>query len=77
MMSRDFAHISAAGPVRSGQIPGSIGVLEAPDHLMPVEMANCTGWDPAELAVWHLTVEGTDMSGWWVIVDRGFRPVEG
>jgi hypothetical protein len=43
MMGRYFAHISAAGPVRYDQIPGSIGVLDAPDHAMPIGMANCTG----------------------------------
>ena len=26
-MSTYFAHISAAGPIRYGQVPGSIGVL--------------------------------------------------
>jgi hypothetical protein len=35
-MSRYFAHISAAGPVRHGQLPGSIGVLEALDKPMPI-----------------------------------------
>jgi hypothetical protein len=44
---------------------------------MPVGMACCTGWDPAGLAVWRLTVEGDDVPGRWVIVDREFRPVEG
>jgi hypothetical protein len=42
-MTRCFAHITAAGPVRHGQVPGSIGVLEAPDHAMPIGMANCAG----------------------------------
>jgi hypothetical protein len=74
-MSRYFAHINVAVPVRYDQIPGSIGVLEAPDKPMPVGMANCTGWDPAGLAVWRLTVEGAEVPGWWVIVDREFRQV--
>jgi hypothetical protein len=77
MMSRYFAHISAAGRVRYGQVPGSIGVLDAPDKPMPIGMANCAGWDPARLAVWRLTVEGADVPGRWVIVNREFRPVEG
>ncbi|HZW33454.1 MAG TPA: hypothetical protein VFF52_22235 [Isosphaeraceae bacterium] len=75
-MSRYFAHISAAGPVRYGPVPGSIGVLDSPDHPMPIGMANCTGWDRAGLAVWRLTVEGADVPGRWVIVDREFRLVE-
>jgi hypothetical protein len=77
MMSRDFAHVSTAGPVRHGQIPGSIGVLEAPDKPMPVGMADCTGWDPAGLTVWSLTAEGAEVPGRWIIVDREFRPVQG
>ena len=75
-MPRYFAHISGAGPVRYGQIPGSIGVLEDPYKPMPIGMACCTGWNPAGLAVWKLTVEGDDVPGRWVIVDREFRPVQ-
>jgi hypothetical protein len=76
MTTRYFAHISGGGPVRYGQVPGSIGVLDSPD-AMPIGMANCTGWDPAGLAVWRLTVEGDEVPGRWIIVDRKFRPVEG
>ena len=71
-----FAHISAAGPVRYGQVPGSIGILDASDQRMPVGMANCIGWDSAGLAVWRLTVNDADVPGRWIIVDREFRPVE-
>jgi hypothetical protein len=77
MMTRYFAHISGAGPVRYGQVPGSIGVLDWPDQPMPIGMANGTGWGPAGLAVWRLTVEGANVPGRWMIVDREFRPVEG
>ena len=51
MTTRYFAHISGAGPVRHGQVPGSIGVLDSLDHPMPIGMANCTGWDPDGLAI--------------------------
>jgi hypothetical protein len=37
---------------------------------MPIGMASCTGWDAAGLAVWRLTVEGVDVSGRWIIVDK-------
>jgi hypothetical protein len=70
-----FTNASASGPVRYGQLPGSIGVLEDPDKPMPIGMANCTGWDPAGLAVWKLTVHDADVPGRWIIVDREFRPV--
>jgi hypothetical protein len=75
-MSCYFAHITAAGPIRYGQILGSIGVLEAPDQPMPIGMANCAGWNPDGLATWKLTVHGADVPGRWIIVDRKFRPVE-
>ena len=40
-MSTYFAHISAAGPIRYGQVPGSIGVLEKPEKFMPIGEAHC------------------------------------
>jgi hypothetical protein len=39
MTTRYFAHISAAGPVRYGQFPGAIGVLDSSDHPMPIGTA--------------------------------------
>ena len=56
--------------------PGSIGVLEAPDKFMPIGQANCLRWDDQGLAVWRLTVNGHDLPGEWVIVDRAFRPAQ-
>ena len=53
-MSTYFAHISAAGPIRHGQVPGSIGVLEALDQFMPIGEAHCVTWDENGLAVWTL-----------------------
>jgi hypothetical protein len=76
MTTRYFAHVSAAGPIRYRQLPGSIGVLDAPDKPMPIGMASCIGWDRAGLAVWRLTVHDAEVSGRWIIVDRGFRPAE-
>jgi hypothetical protein len=75
MTVRSIAHMSAAGPVRYGEVPSSTGVLEVPDHPMPIGMTNCTGWNPDGLAVWRLTVHGADMPARWVIEDREFRPV--
>jgi hypothetical protein len=77
MTTRFFAHISTAGPVRYGQLPGAMGVLDAPDHPMPIGTAFEAGWTEGGLAVWRLTVEGDDVPGRWIIVDREFRPVEG
>jgi hypothetical protein len=50
-MTRYFAHLSPAGPIRSGQFPFSIGVLAAPDKLMPIGMASEVGWTDGGLGV--------------------------
>lgn len=54
-----------------------MSLLEAPEHPMPVGRDNCAGWDPAGLAVWRLTIDGSDVPGRWVIIDRRFVPAEG
>jgi hypothetical protein len=46
-----FANVSKAGPVKYRDVPGSIGVLEAPDKLMPIGQADCKAWDENGLAV--------------------------
>jgi hypothetical protein len=74
-MPQYFAHISQKGPVQYGQAPGSIGVLEALDHCMPIGEASCRTWDEKGLAVWTLRIGGQEIPGRWVIVDREFRPV--
>ncbi len=75
-MSTYFAHISTAGPIRYGQVPGSIGVLESLDKFMPIGEANCVTWDENGLAVWTLRISKEEIPGRWVIVDRGFRPAK-
>ena len=62
------------GPVRYGTVPGAIGVLEALDKSMPVVMALRVGADAAGRALWALTVDGEDLPGRWVVVDREFQP---
>jgi hypothetical protein len=71
-----YAHISARGPVKYGQYPGSIGVIESRDKPMPVGEASCFTWDADGLAVWLLRIGGQEIPGRWVIVDREFRSVE-
>jgi hypothetical protein len=73
----NFTNASSLGPVRYGQLPGSIGVLEALDKPMPIGLAACIGWDSAGLAVWWLTVHDAEVPGRWIIVDREFRLVGG
>ena len=70
-----YAHVSMRGPIKRGMVPGSIGVLEAPDKFMPIGQASSFRWTDDGLAVWKLTIGGTGLPGEFVIVDREFRPV--
>ena len=74
-MPRYFAQISALGPIRYGQTPGSIGVLGAIDQPMPIGEASCRTYNEKGLAVWTLRIGKQEIPGRWVIVDREFRPV--
>ena len=71
-----FTNASGPGPVRSGRLPGSIGVLEALDKPMPIGIASELGRTEGGLAVWGLNVQGADVPGRWLIIDRRFVPVE-
>ena len=75
-MTLYFAHITAAGPVRYGQFPLAIGVLEAPDKFMPISMAFEVGWTDDRLGVWRISAHGAEVPGRFVIVDRQFEPVD-
>ena len=55
-MARYFAHISHQGKIRYGDVPGSIGVLEALDKFMPIGEASCPTLDANGLAVWTLRI---------------------
>jgi hypothetical protein len=70
------AHISLKGPVKYGQLPGSIGVYDSLDDPMPIGIASCRGWGVDGLAVWTLKVGGQETAGRWVIIDRQFRPAQ-
>jgi hypothetical protein len=41
---------------------------------MPIDMALRVGRDDAGRALWALTVDGDDLPGRWVVVDREFQP---
>jgi hypothetical protein len=73
---RYYAHISEKGPVRFGQVPCSIGVLESLDKLMPIGEAHCVSWGENGLAVWTLRIGKEEIPGRWIIVDREFRPAK-
>jgi hypothetical protein len=71
-----FAHFSQSGPIRYGDVPGSIGVLEALDKFMPIGEASCRTHDENGLAVWTLRIGKEEIPGRWIIVDQEFRPSE-
>jgi hypothetical protein len=71
-MPRYFAHISQEDPIRYGDMPGSIGVLEALDKFMPIGEASCRTHDANLPAVWTLRIGKQEILGQWIIVDREF-----
>ena len=64
------------GPLLHGTVPGAIGVLEDLDKSMPIGMALRVGRDDAGRALWTLSVDGDDLPGRWVVVDREFQPAQ-
>jgi hypothetical protein len=64
----------ASGFVMFRDAPDAISVLEAADDPTPIGTASYTGRDTAGLAVWRLTIRGTELPGRWIILDREFRP---
>ena len=62
--------------MKYGELPGSIGVLEASGHFMPVGEAHCVTWDERGLAVWTLRIDGQEIPGRWVIIGREFLPAQ-
>ena len=75
-MARYFAHISHKGKIRYGDVPGSIGVLEAPNNFMPIGQASQAGFNLDGPAPCQLFVHGAPDLGRWVIVDRRFVVVD-
>jgi hypothetical protein len=69
-----FANVNKIGPVKYRDVPGSIGVLESPDNRTQIGQAMCIGWNLDKLAVWKLTIEGQEVAGRWIIVDKRFVP---
>jgi hypothetical protein len=84
-MTRFYSNASKAPLVKPGDIPGSIGVCDAPDNPSPIGIASEVGrvggfdWDtdrdlgPRE-AVWRLVVGKEELDARFVL--RGGRFVE-
>jgi hypothetical protein len=76
-MARYFATGGPArGPYLDQDATATIGVLRAPDKLMPIGVAMPIGPDGAGVARWRLTVHGAVVPGLWVVIDREFRPAQ-
>ncbi len=52
----------------------AIGVLQARQAYTPIGMALVAGQDENGLALWRLTIDTFELPGFWVVVDREFRP---
>jgi hypothetical protein len=70
---RSFAHIHQPGPVKYGQLHGSIGVREAIDKPMPIGQAQCVTWDAKGLEIWTIRIGQQQIPGRWVIVNQEFQ----
>jgi hypothetical protein len=64
------------GPLLHGIWPEAIGVLGARDEPMPIGLARCIGRDATAIALWALTIDGDDLPGRWIVIDREFHPAE-
>jgi hypothetical protein len=75
-LPRYFAHISSRGPVKYGDAPSAIGVLESLDTFMPIADATCRDWDADCLAVLTLRIGKQELPGRSIIQDGEFKPID-
>jgi hypothetical protein len=73
-----MAYYANVGPTRGTALyrdtPPATDVLEALGSPMRIGSASEAGWTEYGVALWRLTVNGTEISGRWAIVDREFVP---
>jgi hypothetical protein len=60
---RLFANVSQKGSIRYNDVPGTIGVLEAPNNFMRIGIAQCLTWDEMGLAIWSLRIGKQEVPG--------------
>jgi hypothetical protein len=72
-----FTNLELTGPVRRGELPEMIGVVESPASLEPIGTAALIGPTNTGLAEWSLRVRGANVPGHWVIVGNWFVSDEG
>jgi len=59
-----------SGPVKYLDGIGPFDVFNGPQEQLPVGTAKCIDRDDGNVAVWTLTVGGSEMPGRWAIIDR-------
>ena len=67
-----FTNGGDKGPVRNGEYPFAIGVLEARGEGMPIGIAYPAGRTGDGLELWRLVVAGAEVPGRFVVIDRQF-----
>src|SRR5262249_40548653 len=66
----------ARGPLMWRDAIGAVGVQVEPGNVMPCGMALGKGPDSNGVQTWELFVNGQDLPGRWIVVDREFHPVK-
>jgi hypothetical protein len=54
----------------------AIGVMDAPNKLMPIGAAIPTGANNQGVALWRVFIGNVEQHGLWIVVDREFRPAQ-
>jgi hypothetical protein len=67
-----FTNVGGKGPVRDGEYPFAIGVLESREDHMPIGIAYPAGRTEVGLELWRLVVAGAEVPGRFVVIDRQF-----
>ena len=63
------------GPILDRHGPPTIDVMKAPTDAQPIGTALCVGVGAQGIAIWGLIVQGVEVPGRWVLIDREFlRP---
>ena len=63
-----------SGPLRHGDAPDAIEVLEAPDKPKPIGTAMLARVGAGGVVIWRLVVHGLKVPDEWFVVDRQFWP---
>jgi hypothetical protein len=72
-----FTDASLTGYVRYGELPRVIGVFDSPDRLLMIGTSEEVGPMWNGMALWSLTVRGTQVPGRFIIIDGKFVELGG